>query len=54
MDALPPPPPSPAGSLLRTQKKPSFPVKAGLREYLQRYKRENPLSVTYERLRGFH
>jgi hypothetical protein len=38
----------------RTQKKPSFPVRDGLRDYLRRYKRETALSVTYERLRGFH
>jgi hypothetical protein len=38
----------------RTQKKPSFPVNDGLRDYLRRYRREIALSVTYDRLRGFH
>ena len=37
-----------------TPKKPSFPIGAGLRGYLARYKRERPLPVTYERLRDFH
>ncbi|HWA08662.1 MAG TPA: hypothetical protein VG838_04260, partial [Opitutaceae bacterium] len=41
------------GPLLRTQKKPSIPVAEGLRNYLRRYRRELPLSVTYDRLRGF-
>jgi hypothetical protein len=36
-----------------TQKKPSFPVRDGLRGYLARYKRERELPVTYERLRDF-
>ncbi len=37
----------------RTQKKPSFPVKDGLRAYLRRYRRDIELPVTYERLRSF-
>ena len=37
-----------------TPKKPSFPIGAGLRGYLARYKRERPLPVTYEKLRDFH
>ena len=37
-----------------TQKKPSFPVRDGLRGYLRRYKRDRELPVTYERLRDFH
>jgi hypothetical protein len=37
-----------------TPKKPSFPVNAGLRDYLRRYHRERELPVTYERLRDFH
>lgn len=37
-----------------TQKKPSYPIGADLRAYLQRYRRERALPVTYERLRGFH
>jgi hypothetical protein len=36
-----------------TQKKPCFPVLAGLRGYLARYKRERELPVSYERLRDF-
>jgi hypothetical protein len=36
-----------------TQRKPSFPVSADLRGYLRRFKRERPLPVSYERLRGF-
>jgi len=36
-----------------TQKKPSFPILAGLRGYLAAYKRERELPVTYERLLGF-
>ncbi len=36
-----------------TQKKPTFPVRDGLRGYLARYKRERELHVTYERLRDF-
>jgi hypothetical protein len=36
-----------------TRKKPTFPVRDGLRQYLRRYKRERELPVTYERLRGF-
>jgi hypothetical protein len=36
-----------------TRKKPSFPVREGLRLYLRAYKRERDLPVTYERLRGF-
>jgi hypothetical protein len=37
-----------------TQRKPSFPVGEGLRNYLQRYRRERDLPVTYDRLRAFH
>ena len=36
-----------------TLKKPSLPVRDGLRGYLTRYKRERELPVTYERLRDF-
>ncbi|MBL9216514.1 MAG: hypothetical protein JNG83_13640 [Opitutaceae bacterium] len=39
---------------LRTQKKPSFPIRDELRDYLRRFRRERELPVTYERLRGFH
>jgi len=35
------------------QKKPSFPIGAGLRSYLQRYRRERELPFPYERLRRF-
>ena len=38
----------------RTLKKPSYPISPELRGYLQRYRRESPLPVTYERLRDFH
>lgn len=34
-------------------KKPSFPIGDNLRSYLRRYRRERPLPITYERLRGF-
>lgn len=37
-----------------TQKKPSYPIGADLRGYLQRYRREIALPVTYERLRTYH
>jgi hypothetical protein len=36
-----------------TRKKPTFPVRDGLRGYLRTYKRERDLPVSYERLRGF-
>jgi hypothetical protein len=36
-----------------TRKKPTFPVRDGLRGYLRTYKRERELPVSYERLRGF-
>jgi len=36
-----------------TRRKPNFPINEGLRGYLQSYKRERELPVTYERLRGF-
>jgi hypothetical protein len=49
MDAQAPPQQQPP-----TQRKPSFPVSAGLRDYLSRYKRERALPVTYEHLRNFH
>jgi len=35
------------------QKKPSFPISAGLHAYLRRYRRERELPVTYDRLRRF-
>lgn len=40
-------------SLIPTQKKPSFPVNAGLRGYLSAYKRERSLPLTYESMLGF-
>ncbi len=43
----------PADSLIATRRKPTFPINAGLRAYLQRYKRERELAITYERLRHF-
>ena len=36
-----------------TRKKPTFPVREGLRGYLHTFKRERDLPVSYERLRGF-
>jgi hypothetical protein len=36
------------------QKKPAFPINTGLRGYLQHYRRERQLPVTYERLLDFH
>ena len=48
MDDLAPPPQQPP-----TQRKPIVPIGDGLRSYLRRYKRELPLSATYERLRAF-
>lgn len=36
-----------------TKKKPSYPIGADLRGYLQRFRRDRELPVTYERLRGF-
>ena len=39
---------------LRTRKKPSYPIRADLRSYLGRFRRERALPVTYERLRHFH
>jgi hypothetical protein len=38
---------------LPTQRKPSYPISADFRSYLQRYKRERELPVTYARLRAF-
>ncbi|MDP1579809.1 MAG: hypothetical protein Q8M02_05990 [Candidatus Didemnitutus sp.] len=38
----------------RTPKKPAYPIRDELRGYLRRYRRERDLSVTYERMRGFH
>ncbi len=38
----------------RTLKKPSYPIGGPLRGYLQHYRRERALPVTYERLRHFH
>ena len=37
-----------------TQKKPPFPVNAGLRRYLAHYRRERELPVTYAQLLDFH
>ena len=45
--------PAAAGTVLPTQKKPSYPIIDELRAYLQRYRRDRDLPVTYERLRGF-
>jgi hypothetical protein len=36
-----------------TRKKPTFPVRDGLKGYLRTYRRERDLPVSYERLRGF-
>ena len=36
-----------------TAKKPAFPITAGLRGYLARYKRDRELPVTYERMLDF-
>ncbi|HVW20939.1 MAG TPA: hypothetical protein VHC86_06955 [Opitutaceae bacterium] len=38
---------------IATAKKPHFPVNDGLRSYLAHYRRDRPLPLTYERLRGF-
>ena len=38
----------------QTRKKPAFPVNPGLRGYLQHYRRERELPVTYEQLLDFH
>ena len=40
--------------VLRTGKKPSYPIGEPLRHYLRKYRRERDLPVTYERLRYFH
>jgi hypothetical protein len=48
MDDVPDP------ALMRTRKKPSFPIREGLRGYLKKFRRERELPVTYERLRHFH
>lgn len=48
MEDAPPPQPK------RTQKKPSYPIGRPLRAYLQQFRRERILPVTYERLRHFH
>jgi len=37
----------------RTRKKPSYPISGLLREYLNRYRRERELPITYEKLRAF-
>ena len=37
----------------RTQKKPSYPIREPLREYLRKFRRERTLPVTYERLSHF-
>lgn len=49
MEASPDSAPAP-----RTQKKPSYPIRDGLRVYLKRFRRERELPVTYERLRSFN
>lgn len=41
-------------ALIRTAKKPSYPIGLPLRTYLDKYRRERLLPVTYERLRYFH
>ena len=46
--------PSASQAPFRTRKKPSYPIGPDLRAYLQKYRRERDLSVTYERLRHFH
>jgi hypothetical protein len=43
----------PDNSLHPTQKKPSFPIRPGLRSYLRQYRRDRSLPITYERLRAF-
>ena len=43
-----------AANILRTQKKPSYPILEELRSYLRRYRRDRDLPVTYERLRDYH
>ncbi|HWA25255.1 MAG TPA: hypothetical protein VG734_06220 [Lacunisphaera sp.] len=45
---------TPSQAPFRTRKKPTYPIGADLRAYLQRYRRERDLPVTYERLRHFH
>lgn len=46
--------PVPKGAQLpATHKKPSYPIRTGLREYLSRFKRERDLPLTYARLRNF-
>jgi len=45
---------TPEPLLVRTKKKPSYPVGEELRGYLRRFRRERELPVTYERLRDFH
>ena len=46
--------PSASQAPFRTRKKPSIPIGTDLRAYLQKYRRERDLPVTYERLRHFH
>jgi hypothetical protein len=46
--------PAAEDSTAPTLKKPAFPINAGLRGYLSRYKRERVLPVTYERMLDFH
>ena len=36
-----------AVNILRTEKKPSYPIIDGLRSYLRRYRRDRDLPVTY-------
>lgn len=38
----------------QTRKKPAFPINPGLRGYLQHYRRERELPVTYDQLLAFH
>jgi hypothetical protein len=45
-------PPDPTNEV-RMQKKPSYPIRDGLRGYLRKYRRERELPVTYEQLRHF-
>ena len=41
-------------NLLRTEKKPSYPIRSGLRHYLQKTAREFDLPVTYDQLKQYH
>ena len=44
---------TPRSPVRQQLKKPSYPISAGLRGYLKRYRRERELPVTYDRLRRF-